>query len=167
MKIGKKHFVLQTWRDHVREAYLDKRRQKFQVFRALKAHAKASQRMTAKIVKSAKVRFVSKIFDAWKTITVTHRIVKDFRKRQDLNTLQRAFLNMRIVLLSEARDTLRGNVLHHEGVLRSRKEAAQHQSEVYLERIRQLELESQRLEESRLDFQRQLQAAKAENMRLE
>jgi hypothetical protein len=44
MKLGKKHFILQTWRDHVREAYLEKRRVKFSVFKALKKHAKVSMR---------------------------------------------------------------------------------------------------------------------------
>jgi hypothetical protein len=49
MKLSKKHFVLHAWKDHVREAYLEKRRVIFMVFKALKKHTVASLRLSSKV----------------------------------------------------------------------------------------------------------------------
>ena len=87
MKLSKKHFVLHAWKDHVREAYLEKRRVMFMVFKELKKHTVASLRLSNKVAQSARVKMASKVFYKWRTYSVTARIVKDFRQRQDLNTL--------------------------------------------------------------------------------
>ncbi len=49
MKLSKKHFVLHAWKDHVREAYLEKRRVMFMVFKELKKHTVASLRLSNKV----------------------------------------------------------------------------------------------------------------------
>ena len=87
MKLSKKHFVLHAWKNHAKEAYLEKRRVMFMVFKELKIHTVASLRLSNKVAQSARVKMASKVFDKWRTYSVTARIVKDFRQRQDLNTL--------------------------------------------------------------------------------
>jgi hypothetical protein len=45
MKMSKKHFVLTAWKSHAKEAFLEKRRVLFVVFRELKKHTVASLRL--------------------------------------------------------------------------------------------------------------------------